>query len=97
VGGVLERAFRREGGDEPREEEKRRLFAWAEEAETKAEAAERMANEAEGAAAAASERFGIAGQPDDLELAARWRSEAESHRREAERLREEAERLRHYG
>ncbi|MHB0877399.1 MAG: hypothetical protein ACYC5O_15285 [Anaerolineae bacterium] len=96
VGDVLERAFRREDGREPREEEVRRFLALAEEAERGAETAESLAREAEQAAAAASERYGLTGGSDDLAAVERWTGAAQTYRREAESLRLEAERLRYY-
>jgi hypothetical protein len=96
VGGILERAFQRESGREPREEEERRFLAWAEEAESKAEAADSLAREAEQAAAQATERYSLTRGEDDMAARQRWDSEAEAYRREADDQRLEAERLRHY-
>lgn len=96
VGGILERAFQRESGREPREEEGRRFIALAQEAEAGAEAAESLADEAERQAAEAAERHARTGAPDDLAAIEHWQAEAETHRRRCEALRLEAERLRHY-
>lgn len=96
VGGLLERAFRREGGEEPREEEKRRLLARAEEAEARAAAAESQAREAEWSGERAAERYGRSGSGEYLASLRDWQEQAEARRREAEELRGEAERLRHY-
>lgn len=96
VGGILERAFQREGGHEPYEEEARRFLALADEAEGKAEAAESLAREAEAAVERYAERHAHTGDPDDLELMQRRETEAQAYRREAESLRLEAERLRRY-
>lgn len=96
VGGVLERAFQREGGREPEELEAQRFLALAEEADQRAEAAESLAMEAEDAAAQASERFARTGGPDDLESVKRYEDMAGEYRREAECMRLEAERLRKY-
>lgn len=96
VGDTLERAFRREDGREPREEEMLRFIALAEDAERRADVAESMAREAEQALAQASERYGRSGGGDDLAAIERWTAAVEAHRREAESLRAEAERLRYY-
>lgn len=96
VGGLLERAFQREGGREPRQEEARRFLEWVKETEGKAEAVDSLAREAEQAAAEAAERFARTRGEDDLAALQRWEAEADAYRREAENLRLEAERLRHY-
>jgi hypothetical protein len=94
VGGVLERAFRREGGQEPDEEDFTALLSLAEEAEARAEAAESHAREAERAAAEAGERYGRSANPEDLAEVQYFEAEKVAYQREAESLRLEAERLR---
>ena len=96
VGGILERAFQREGGREPYEAEMARFFTNAEEADARAEQAEAALREAEREGDRAAERYALTGGPDDLAAVERFRAQAESYRREAETLREEAERLRKY-
>jgi len=96
VGGVLERAFRNEGGDEPREEEARRFLELAAEAEKRAEAADALAEEAGRAATAAAERHATTGGADDLAAVKRWDEVAAEQRRRAEAERLEADRLRRY-
>jgi hypothetical protein len=96
VGGVLERAFRREGGEEPAEEDVLALLSLAEEAEARAEAAENHAREAERAAAEARERYARSASPDDLSEVEFFEAELKSYHREAVELRLEAERLRAY-
>jgi hypothetical protein len=96
VGGILEHAFQREGGRQPNEEEVRRFLALANEAETRAEAAEYLAGETEQAAVQAAERYALTGGADDLAALQRYEAEAEAYRREAEAMRLEAEHLRQY-
>ncbi len=96
VGGVLERAFRREGGDEPQEAEARRFLELADEAEGRAEAAEALTREAERAATQAAERYALSGGTDDLAAIKRWQEAASEYRREGASQRLEAERLRKY-
>ncbi len=94
LGGVLERAFARERGHEPDEEENRRLHAWADEALAESETRLRQAREAEAAMKRAAERYGHSGEPADLAEAERWKMAAESYRRKARELRVKAETLR---
>jgi hypothetical protein len=96
VGGLLERAFGREGGRAPDEIESAALEQLAGEAESKAEQAARAALEASGAARAAAERYAASHAIDDLDAVQRWQAEAASCQREAETYRQEAERLRKY-
>ncbi len=96
VGGMLERAFRQEGGRRSREEEVRRFLALADEAEARAETAESLAREAEEAAERAAERHALSGEAGDLAALERWQAEAEIQGRQVEHFREEAERLRKY-
>jgi hypothetical protein len=96
VGGLLERAFKREEGRAPDELESYSLEVLAGEAEQKASEAERQAIEAAQAARGASERYAASHSLDDLEQAQRWEAEVASFRREAENYRLEAERLRKY-
>jgi hypothetical protein len=86
LGGVLERAFERESGREPDEEEIRRLNALADEALHEAEIRLALAREAESALARAGE---------EAELR-KWAEALETYRREAAEFRLEAERLRGY-
>jgi hypothetical protein len=94
LGGVLERAFTRESGREPNQEEVYRFAALADEALHQAEAKLAMAREAEAAVALAAERYGRSGDPEDLRETERWTESAERSRREAAELRERAEDLR---
>jgi hypothetical protein len=96
VGGVLERAFRREDGLETLDEERLNLQTLAVETEEKAIRAERLAQEAAQAAKLAAERFSHTQGADDMEAMQRWEAEATSYRREADNLRLEVERLRKY-
>jgi hypothetical protein len=96
VGGMLERAFRREDGCETLEDERASLQVLAQEAEEKVACAERLAQEAAESARLAAERFRLSQNLDDMETVQRWEAEATSYRREAENLRLEAERLRKY-
>jgi len=96
VGGILERAFQREGGHEPNELEAQRLLALADEAELRAESAEQLSREAEQTATQAAERYALTGARDDLETLQRRQVEAHAYRREAEAMRLEVERLRSY-
>jgi hypothetical protein len=89
IGGILERAFKRESGVEPNEQEIHRFLILAEEAEKRAEAYEHLARQA-------SEAAEIARSEDDLELTQLRESEAEQYSLEAETLRTDAERLRGY-
>jgi len=84
LGGILERAFMREDGKEPAEEEVRRLHALADDALREAEMKLSLAREAE----AAIER---AKDPDE---AARYREAGEIYKREAGALKDRAEQLR---
>jgi len=84
IGGVLERAFAREGGREPNEEEIRRLQFDADEALREAEVKLSLAREAEAAMAQNVD-------PADVE---RWRLVAQDYHRMARELRERAEDLR---
>jgi hypothetical protein len=84
LGGVLERAFKREGGKEPLEEEVRRLHAMADDALREAEMKLSLAREAE----AAMERT-----RDAVEIE-RWRETGEAYKREAGELKVRAEQLR---
>lgn len=94
LGGVLERAFSREGGKDPNEEEVRRLHAEADEALRQAEVKLSLAREAESAAAHAAERYGRSGNAGDQAEVERWTQAAEVYRREAREFRERAEDLR---
>lgn len=96
VGGILERAFQREGGKEPNELEAQQLLFLADESERRAELAELSALEAEQAALQAAERYALTGETDDGEAMRRLETEAKAYRREAEALRLEVERLRSY-
>lgn len=96
VGGILERAFRREEGRIPDELEVENLQTLAGEAEQKAEKADRLAEEALEAGRRASEQYATSHALDDLEVVQRWEAEAASYRREAEGFRLEVERLRKY-
>lgn len=96
VGGILERAFAREGGREPLEEEARFFLDQIQAAEGRAEAAESLSREAELAAERAGERYARSGRPEDLEAMRRWEEKADAHRREGESMRGEADRLRGY-
>ncbi|MEW6367235.1 MAG: hypothetical protein AB1714_21605 [Acidobacteriota bacterium] len=96
VGGVLERAFAREGGREPNEAEAQRYLQLADEAEKKAKEAEVLAGEADAAAVRSAERYATTQSPSDQDSVERWKVEAETHRREADSLRKEAERMRQY-
>ena len=94
LGGVLERAFQRERGKEPNEEEVRRLHAMADEALRQAETKLSLAREAEAALTHAAERYGRSRDPVDMAEVQRWTEAAERHRREAREFRETAEDLR---
>lgn len=96
VGGILERAFLREDGQEPYEDEMVRFFGSAQEADERAEQAEAAYREAQREGELAAERYALTAGPDDLAAMERFREQAEAYRREAETLREEAERLRKY-
>ena len=96
IGGVLERAFSREGGKEPNEEEIRRFHALADEALSQAEIKLSLAREAEARMQRAAERYKASGEAGDLNELARWTRENEDRRREAEALRLKAETLRQY-
>jgi len=96
VGGVLERAFRREEGREILQVEQQTLLTLVQETEEKAEKAEQHAQEAEEAARRSSELYALSRAIDDLEALQRWEADAASYRREAERFRQEAEHLRKY-
>jgi hypothetical protein len=89
---VLERAFMREGGHDPREADAQRLDALAEETDDRTEAGERLAADAERAAETAHERYRLTGTRDDLLEAERLDTEAAGHRGAADALRREAER-----
>ena len=84
LGGVLERAFEREGGREPYEAEIRRADELADEALREAEIKLSLAREAEAALVEAK----------DLAEIEKWREALAMYRREAEEFRREAERLR---
>ena len=94
LGGVLERAFVREGGREPGEEETRRLHAWADEALAASEGKLALAREAEAAMEHAAERNGRSRDAADLAEVERWTEAAGHYRREAEELRLHCESLR---
>jgi hypothetical protein len=96
IGGILERAFKREGGTEPNEQEIRRFLTLAQEAEKRAEAYDNLARQACEAAETASEQYASTRSDDDLELVQLRESEAEQYNLEAEALRTDAERLRSY-
>jgi hypothetical protein len=96
VGGILERAFKREDGHIPDAMETQALQSLANEAQQKAAEAERLAEEAEMAARQASERYALSHAQDDLESVQRWEAEAASYRREKENYLFEVERLRKY-
>lgn len=96
LGGVLERAFARERGKEPNEEEARRLHALADEALLEAEAKLSLAREAEAALARATERYGRSGDPNDLAEAEKWKDALETYQRLARDLRLKAELLRQH-
>jgi hypothetical protein len=96
IGGILERAFKRESGVEPNEQEIHRFLILAEEAEKRAEAYEHLARQASEAAEIASEQYASTRSEDDLELTQLRESEAEQYSLEAETLRTDAERLRGY-
>jgi len=86
LGGALERAFEREQGREPDEEENRRYHALADEALREAETRLALAREAEAA-------LELARDPAEIE---RWTEQLENYRREAGEFRRKAELLRGY-
>src|SRR6185369_2905108 len=85
LGGVLERAFEREAGHEPNEDEIRRLQALADEALQEAETRLSMAREAEAALARAADRAEMEKWAEAIEI---YRREAGEFRRKAELYRE---------
>lgn len=94
LGGVLERAFERERGRDPNEEEVRRFHALAGEALRQAETKLSLAREAEAAAERAAERYGRSRDAGDLAESRRFAEAAESYRRQAREFRNSAEDLR---
>ena len=96
IGGVLERAFSRERGKEPNEEEARRLHALADEALQQAEVKLSLAREAEDLIRCASERYGVSRESADMAEVEKWTRAAEDYRREAEEFRQKAELLRQH-
>ena len=85
LGGVLERAFEREAGREPNEDEIRRMHALADEALRESEVKKSLAREAEAALARAVDRTDVEKWTEALEV---YRREAEEFRRKAELYRE---------
>jgi hypothetical protein len=96
VGGILERAFQREGGREPDDVEETHFRVLAQEAEARLHSAEHLAEEAEGAAKRAAEQYALSQNHEDLEITRRWQQEAALRRREVHTLQEEVERLRKF-
>lgn len=96
IGGLLERAFLREGGREPDALEISNLRILEDEMVEKVEKAQRLAEEAMGASRRAAEQYTASHALEDLEAAQRWEAEAATYHREAEVLRSEVERLRKY-
>ena len=84
LGGILERAFMREGGREPAAEEVRRLHAMADDALRDSETKLALAREAEAAMKNAHDRAEIE----------RWREAHDMYKREADELKGRAEQLR---
>jgi hypothetical protein len=96
IGGILERAFKREGGTEPNEQEIHRFLILADEAEKRAEACEHLAHQASEAARIASQEPASSKSEGARELVRLRESEAEQYSLEAETWRTDVERLRSY-
>lgn len=94
LGGVLERAFSRERGREPNEDEVRRWYALADDAVQHAEIRLSLAREAEQAMKHAMERYARSRDARDLADMDQWKNAAEVYRRDAREFHSRAERLR---